>query len=155
MSQLKSSRMNTILKLLKENGGVMRSGELKRKAGIDDLETFRSCLRTLKVEGKIKYKDIYFYEDTYRITLIDSPSIALDEVPEKVEEEPEEPEPKQDYTTLDLVEKLFKEKKFSDDDRSLYRYLVVDIKDGSWFFAKHGDAVIVPENMSKGNPFRP
>ena len=45
---------------------------------------------------------------------------------------------------MELVNEILKQKKFSDDSRALYRYFNIDMKDGSWFLAKHGETVLVP-----------
>jgi hypothetical protein len=48
---------------------------------------------------------------------------------------------------LGFVEEAIKDAKINSESRELYRYLIIDMKDGKYFFAKHGETVMIPPKI--------
>ena len=55
---------------------------------------------------------------------------------------------------MELVEEMLKRKGISGESRAICRYFIIDMRDGSWFLAKHGDTILVPKD-NRGSQWGP
>lgn len=70
ISKFEVGNADVVLQALRTHGGIMLSGNLMKEIGVDR-RTFMGYLNTLKRIGLIRFSDLFPYEDTFHIRIVE------------------------------------------------------------------------------------